>query len=124
MLARADHNYSMGSLSKQHEKTKLADLTVHFQRFEKCKFKKCSEGACPWTPLELLFASSSSRNTGHLCLSRNLQQASHSTETVRLESTVLMPVPKKVWFHSSGVTLFFFFFVFVHEFWLALWFII
>ena len=36
MLAQADHN-KMGSLSKQHEKTKIADLTVHFQQFEKYK---------------------------------------------------------------------------------------
>ena len=39
MLAQAVHN-DMGSLSKQHERNKMADSTVHFQRSEKCKFKK------------------------------------------------------------------------------------
>ena len=39
MLAQADQN-NMGSLSKQHEKTKMADSMVHFQRPEKCKFQE------------------------------------------------------------------------------------
>ena len=39
MLAQADLN-DTGSLSKQHEKTKMVDSTVHFQRFKKCKFQK------------------------------------------------------------------------------------
>ena len=79
MLAQADNN-NMGSLSKQHEKTKIADLTVHFQLFEKCKFKKISGGACPQTPLQFL-GTPGTRNTGHLCLWRN--QASHSLETFK-----------------------------------------
>ena len=41
MLAEVDHN-NMGSLSKQHERNKMADSTVNFQRSEKCKLKKNS----------------------------------------------------------------------------------
>ena len=41
MLALADHN-KVGSFSKQHQKTKIADLTEHVQQFEKCKLKKNS----------------------------------------------------------------------------------
>ena len=85
MLAQADHN-NMGSLSKQRERNKTADSTVHFQLSDKCKFKKTSGGACPRTPLEL-FGASGTRNTGHLRLWRNLQQASHSLETLKLESS-------------------------------------
>ena len=65
----------MGSLSEQHEEIKIADSTVHYQRFS-----KIFRGACPRTPLEL-FGTSGTRNTGQLCLWRNLQQASHSLET-------------------------------------------
>ena len=61
MLAQADHN-NMGPLSKQHERNKMADLTVHFQRSEKCKFQNISGGLCPRTPLEL-FGASGARNT-------------------------------------------------------------
>ena len=39
MSAQTDQN-NMGSLSKQHEKTTMADLMVHFQRSEKCKFQE------------------------------------------------------------------------------------
>ena len=85
MLAQADHN-NMGSLSKQHERNQMADSTVHFQRSEKCKFQKISGGAFPRTPLEL-FGASGTRNTGHLSLWRNLQQASHALETLKLESS-------------------------------------
>ena len=67
MLAQADH-YNMGSLRKQHERNKMADSTVHFQRSEKCKFQKISGGACPQTSLEL-FGASGTRNTGHLAQS-------------------------------------------------------
>ena len=42
MLAQADHN-NMGSLSKQHEKTKMVDSMVHFQRFEKFNFQEFSD---------------------------------------------------------------------------------
>ena len=46
MLAQATNNNKYaGSLSKQHEKTKMADSKVHFQRFEKCKLKKFSRGS-------------------------------------------------------------------------------
>ena len=88
MLAQADHN-NMGSLSKQHEGNKMTDSTVHFQRSEKCKFKKISAVACPRTPLEF-FGTSGTRNTGHLRLWCNLQQASHALETSRLESSGLI----------------------------------
>ena len=44
MLAQADHN-NMGSLSKQHERNKMADSAVNFQRSEKRKFQKKSGGA-------------------------------------------------------------------------------
>ena len=37
MVTQADHNI-MGSLSKQHEKTRMADSTGHFQGFEMFKF--------------------------------------------------------------------------------------
>ena len=63
MLAQADHN-NMGSLSKQHERNKLANSTVNFQRSEKCKFGKNSGEACPRSPLEL-FGASGTRHTGH-----------------------------------------------------------
>ena len=52
MITQADHN-NMGSLSKQHEKTKMADSMVHFQGFQKCKFQN--------PPLEL-FGASGTRN--------------------------------------------------------------
>ena len=84
MLAQADYK-NVGSLSKQHAKTKMAESTVHFQRYEKCKFQTFSGAACPRTPLEL-FGASGTRNTGHLRLCRNLQQASYSLVTLRLES--------------------------------------
>jgi len=60
---------------------------VHFQRSDKCKFQTISGGACPRTPLEL-FGASGTRNTGHLRLWRNLQQASHALETLKLESSL------------------------------------
>ena len=76
MLAQVDHN-NMGSLSKQHERNKMADSTVNFQRSEKCKFQKISGGACPRSPLEL-FCAGTVKNAGHFRLWRNLQQASHA----------------------------------------------
>ena len=91
ILAQADHT-NMGSLSKQHQKTKIADSTVHFQPFEKCKFQKISGKACPRCPLEFLGASGT-RNTGHLWLWCNLQQQSHSLETVRLRVLDLCFLP-------------------------------
>ena len=85
MLAQADHN-NMGFLSKQHERNKMADSMVHIQRSEKCKFQKISGGACLRVSLEL-FGASGTRNSGHFRLWRNLQQASHALETLRLESS-------------------------------------
>ena len=50
MLAHADHN-NMGSLSKQHEKAKMANSTVHiFQRFEMFKFQILFGGSIPLDP--------------------------------------------------------------------------
>ena len=46
MLAQVDHN-NMGSLSKQHERNKMADSTVSFQRSEKCRFQKHFRGSMP-----------------------------------------------------------------------------
>ena len=61
MLAQADRN-DLCSLSKQHENTQMTGSMVHFQRFE------------DRTPLEF-FGASGTRNTGHLRLGPNLQQA-------------------------------------------------
>jgi len=85
MLAQADH-FNMSSLSKQHKRNKMADLMVHFQRSDKRKFQKIFGGACPGTPLEL-FGASGTRNTGHLHLWCNLQQASHALQTLKLETS-------------------------------------
>ena len=49
MLAQADHN-NMGSLSKQHERNKMADAIVHFQRSDERKFQKNFGGASPGLP--------------------------------------------------------------------------
>ena len=49
MFAQADHN-NMGSLSKQHERNKVADSTVNFQRSEKCKFQKIPGEHSPGAP--------------------------------------------------------------------------
>ena len=84
MLAQADQN-NMGSLSKQHGRNKMADSTVHLQRSEVLvQISKISGGTCSRTSLEL-FGASGTRNTGHLRLWRNLQQASHALETLRLD---------------------------------------
>ena len=79
MLAQADHK-NMRSFSNQRERNKMADSTVPFQQSEKCRFQKISGGACLWTPLDL-FGASTTRDTGHLHLWRNLQRASHTLET-------------------------------------------
>ena len=68
MLAQAYHN-NMGSLSEQYEVIKIADSTVHFQRFEKLKFQKSSGGACPRTPPSQNFLAPPAQETPDSCAS-------------------------------------------------------
>ena len=84
MLAQADHN-NMGSLSERHEKTKKGGLDGAFPAISEVHFSNIFQGASPRTPL-VYFGASSTRNTGHLYM-RNLQQAAHSLETLRLDSS-------------------------------------
>ena len=49
MLAQDDHK-NMGSLSKQHEKTKLADPTVHFSDLRSANFKNSPGDHAPRPP--------------------------------------------------------------------------
>ena len=66
MLARADHS-NMGSLSKQHEKTKWRTRWCISSDLTRANLKKFPAEHAPGPPFEL-FGASGTRNTGHLRL--------------------------------------------------------